>query len=63
MQIALNNLPRKRLVVFVDYPSALYALRRVEEQIDLAALRDCLAECYLGTFVYAVTHPLTGLVP
>lgn len=54
-----NSLTNERTVVFIDYHNTLNALRREGRQIDLAALRDYLAEGrhLVEAFLYIATHP------
>lgn len=59
MHTVPDTLTNERLAVFVDYHNTLHALRRVGRQIDLAALRDYLAEGrhLVEAFLYIPTHP------
>ncbi len=59
MHTVPNTLTHERTVAFVDYHNTLNALRRVGRQIDLAALRDYLAEGrhLVEAFLYIATHP------
>jgi uncharacterized LabA/DUF88 family protein len=59
MQIVPNTLTHERIAVFVDYHNTLHALRHQGYQINLAALRDYLAEGrhLLEAFLYIATHP------
>ena len=60
MRIVPNILTHERVVAFVDYHNTLHALRREGQQIDLAGLRDYLAEGrhLVEAFLYIATHPL-----
>ena len=60
MENVPNTLTHERTVAFFDYNNTLNALRREGRQIDLAALRDYLAEGrhLVEAFLYIATHPL-----
>jgi uncharacterized LabA/DUF88 family protein len=60
MQTVPSTLTNERVAVFIDYHNTLHALRRAGQQIDLAALRDYLAEGrhLVEAFLYIATHPL-----
>ena len=60
MHTVPNTLTHERVAAFVDYHNTLHALRREGQQIDLAGLRDYLAEGrhLVEAFLYIATHPL-----
>jgi len=60
MRTVPDTLTHERVAIFVDFRNTLNALRRAGRQIDLAALRDYLAEGrHLSeAFLYFGTHPL-----
>ncbi len=60
MRTVPDTLTHERVAIFADYRSTLDALRRAGRQIDLAALRDYLAEGrhLIEAFLYIGIHPL-----
>lgn len=60
MRTVPDTLTHERVAIFADYLNTLTALRRAGRQIDLAALRDYLAEGrrLIEAFLYVGTHPL-----
>jgi uncharacterized LabA/DUF88 family protein len=54
-----DTLTNERTALFIDYHNTQNALRRAGRQVDLAALRDYLAEGrhLLEAFLYIASHP------
>ena len=59
MQFVPDTRNNERIALFVDYHNTLHALRRAGRQIDLAALKDYLADGrhLLEAFLYIASHP------
>lgn len=59
MRYVPNTLTHERVVAFFDYHNTLHALRREGQQLDLAGLRDYLAQGrhLVEAFLYIATHP------